>query len=96
MEAGSIVEALKMALIRSRNPLAQTIHHSDRGIQYCSIESVIKAAKSNVRLSMTGNGDPSENALAERMNRTITKEYGMDRSMKSKQQVIKMTEEIIF
>ena len=96
MEAESMVEALKMALIRSRNPLAQTIHHSDRGIQYCSKESVITAAKSNVRLSMTENGDPSENALSERMNRTITEECGMNQSMKSKQQVIKLTEEIIF
>jgi len=96
MEAESMVEALKMALIRSRNPLAQTIHHSDRGIQYCSKESVNTAAKSNVRLSMTENGDPSENALAERMNRTITEEFGMDRSMKSKQQVIKLDEEILF
>jgi transposase InsO family protein len=72
MEAESMVEDLKMASIRSRNPLAQTIHHSDRGIQYCSKESVITTAKSNVRLSMTENGDPYENALAERMNRTIT------------------------
>ena len=96
MEAESMVVALKMALIERQNPLAQTIHHSDRGIQYCSKEYVNTAAKSNIKLSMTENGDPYENALAERMNRTIKEEFGMDRRMKSKQQVKKLVEESIY
>jgi putative transposase len=36
---------------------------------------------------MTENSDPYENALAERMNRTIKEEFEMNRRMKNKQQV---------
>jgi transposase InsO family protein len=54
------------------------------------------AVKNNIRLSMTENGDPYENALAERMNRTIKEEFGMDRKMKSKELVKKLVEESIF
>lgn len=49
-----------------------------------------------MKLSMTENGDPYENALAERMNRTIKEEFGMDRKMKDKNQVKKLAEESIF
>ncbi|GAC1389221.1 MAG: hypothetical protein NVSMB45_19100 [Ginsengibacter sp.] len=49
-----------------------------------------------MRLSMTENGDPNENALAERMNRTIKEDFGMDRIMKSKEQVKKLVGESIF
>ena len=96
MEAESMVEALKMALIRRQTPLIETIHHSDRGLQYCSKEYVNTAAENNIKLSMTENGDPYENALAERMNRTVKEEFGMDRRMKSKEQVKKLVEESIF
>ena len=33
---------------------------------------------------MTENGNPYENALAERMKRTIKEEFGLDRKIKSK------------
>jgi transposase InsO family protein len=44
---------------------------------------------------MTENGDPYENALAERMNRTIKEEFGMDRMLKSRQQAKKLVAESI-
>lgn len=44
---------------------------------------------------MTENGDPYENALAERMNRTIKEEFGMDRKLKSRQQVKQLVAESI-
>lgn len=96
METESMIEALKMAMVKRQNPLTETIHHSDRGMQYCSKEYVHAAARNNIKLSMTENGDPYENALAERMNRTIKEEFGMDRRMKSKEQVKKLVEESIF
>ncbi len=34
---------------------------------------------------MTENGDPYENALAERMNRTIKEEFGLGEEIKNKQ-----------
>ena len=45
---------------------------------------------------MTENGDPYENALAERMNRTIKVEFGMDKVVKNKDQVRQLVEESIF
>ena len=47
---------------------AIVIHHSDRGIQYCSNEYVALLKQHHVRISMTQNADPYENALAERVN----------------------------
>ena len=58
-------------------------------------EYALLTTKNDIRLSMTENGDPYENALAERMNRTIKEEFGMDRKMKNKQQVQKLVEESV-
>ena len=96
METDSMIEALKMAVRQRADSLVSTIHHSDRGLQYCSKEYALMTAKNNIALSMTENGDPYENALAERMNRTIKEEFGMDRKMKNKEQVKKLVEESIF
>ncbi len=84
METSSMIQALHMAIRQRENPSAATIHHSDRGLQYCSSDYVSLTSKNNIRLSMTENGDPYENALAERMNRTIKEEFGMDRTIKTK------------
>ncbi len=96
METESMIEALKMAAVQRINPMIQTIHHSDRGLQYCSKEYELLTCKNNIRLSMTENGDPYENALAERMNRTIKEEFGMDKILKSKQLVKQLVSESIF
>jgi len=96
METESMIGALRMALVHRKDPSATTIHHSDRGVQYCSKEYAVMTAQNNIKLSMTENGDPYENALAERMNRTIKEEFGIDRKMKSKNQVENLVEESIF
>jgi putative transposase len=94
MEAESMVKALKMATGQKKSEIF-TIHHSDRGLQYCSKEYVEFSNKNNIRLSMTENSDPYENALAERMNRTIKEEFGLNRKMKNKQQVEELLKESI-
>jgi transposase InsO family protein len=96
METEAMIEALKMALKGRKDPKISTIHHSDRGLQYCSRDYALMAAENNVRLSMTQNGDPYENALAERMNRTIKEEFGMDRVLKTKVQAVALVQESIF
>jgi putative transposase len=96
METASMIKALKMATTQRKDPLISTIHHSDRGLQYCSNEYALLIERNNMKLSMTENGDPYENALAERMNRTIKEEFGMDRIMKDKSQVKRLVEESIF
>ena len=67
MKVSSAVVALKKAL-EQKPPEAIVIHHSDRGIQYCSTEYVNLLQTNNAMISMTDNGDPLENAIAERMN----------------------------
>jgi putative transposase len=76
MEAATVAEALKMALKSRLDKSSCPIHHSDRGIQYCSKEYTELAINNGLKMSMTQNGDPYENALAERMNRTLKEEFG--------------------
>ena len=47
----------------------------DRGLQYCSHAYVKLLQDYNIRVSMTENGDPLENAIAERVNGIIKGEY---------------------
>ena len=67
MKVSSAVVALKQALAQ-KPPETIVIHHSDRGIQYCSTEYVNLLLEHNAMISMTNNGDPLENAIAERVN----------------------------
>jgi putative transposase len=67
MKVSSAVLALKKALAQ-KPPETIVIHHSDRGIQYCSTEYVALLQQHHTMISMTQNGDPYENAIAERLN----------------------------
>ncbi|KAA9341055.1 integrase core domain-containing protein [Larkinella humicola] len=53
---------------------------SDRGIQYCSQEYTKLLKTNKIRISMTEQADPYENALAEWMNRTLKEEFALDRT----------------
>ncbi len=76
LKARGAIEAIKMAIKQTKGmSLTQTIHHSDRGIQYCSNAYTNLLKKSSINISMTENGDPLENAIAERVNRTIKEEF---------------------
>lgn len=77
LKAESSLNALKMALNNRTYPTRPLIHHSDRGIQYCSKLYTEFTAKNEIRMSMTNNGDPYENAVAERINRTLKHEFGL-------------------
>lgn len=78
MEAVESVAALKMAIKTLKPGATGLIHHSDRGSQYCSSPYVKTLKKSGVDISMTENGDPLENAIAERVNGIIKGEYLFD------------------
>lgn len=95
MEANTVAISLKMALKQRRYPSHALIHHSDRGLQYCSRHYVSVAAQGNITMSMTQNGDPYENALAERMNRTIKEEFGLNNIIASKENTIKLVNDAI-
>ena len=45
---------------------------------------------------MTENGDPNENALAERMNRTLKEEFGLGEVIKTRQQAYQLAKEAVF
>jgi len=83
MEAVESVTALKMAIKTLRPGVTGLIHHSDRGSQYCSSAYVKTLKKSSIKISMTENGDPLENAIAERVNGIIKGEYLFDYEIKS-------------
>jgi len=61
------VAALKKAL--RDNPLVNSlIHHSDRGIQYCSTDYTNILINNEIAISMTEENHCYENAMAERVN----------------------------
>lgn len=74
LSAKSAIKALTMAF-NNMSDIKDCIHHSDRGIQYCSNQYTELLKKKNIRISMTENSDPLENAVAERINKTIKEEF---------------------
>lgn len=76
LESVETIKALHMAINQLPDQLQATlIHHSDRGVQYCS-ENYIKLLQNRgIKISMTENGDPLENAIAERINGILKSEY---------------------
>ncbi len=70
------VMALEMAINQINDfEFNELIHHSDRGVQYCSNDYVKILNKNKIKISMTENGDPYENAVAERINGILKDEY---------------------
>lgn len=68
------LKALTMA-IRARKFSSDLTHHSDRGLQYCSLEYIKCLSDNHINISMTQNGDPYENSIAERMNGILKYEF---------------------
>jgi len=77
MSAQGCIDALEMALRNRGYPDGKLIHHSDRGSQYCCSGYVKVLESHNIAISMTENGDPYENALAERMNGLLKMEFNL-------------------
>jgi transposase InsO family protein len=73
LEAIGCLNALQMA-IDSCSDYSELIHHSDRGVQYCSLNYVDLLKSNCIKISMTENGDPLENAIAERVNGILKEE----------------------
>ena len=75
---GSLL-ALNKAIKNQEPVLKSIIHHSDRGLQYCSDEYQRILEKNNIKCSMTQNSDPYENAVAERINGILKQEFDIDK-----------------
>lgn len=79
LNAESVAKALKMAVKKRRDKLIPLIHHSDRGLQYCSAVYQQVLTKYNITPSMTDGYDCYQNALAERINGILKQEFLFNR-----------------
>ena len=77
LELAGCLRALKSAL-RHVRPEPGLIHHSDRGIQYCSNQYVDQLKKRKIKISMTEENHCYENAIAERVNGILKDEFFLD------------------
>lgn len=89
------LEALKMALKSIHQKIDGLTHHSDRGIQYCSQEYVNLLQEYDIQISTTQNGNPLENAIAERINGILKHEFILKIKLKNLQHAQGLLEEII-
>src|SRR2546423_115790 len=64
MPTDLVADALKMALLH-RQPDADLIHHSDRGVQYASDDFQQLLIENRITVSMSGRGDCYDNAMME-------------------------------
>jgi len=74
LHTAEVSQALKMAL-KGRQGDRPLVHHSDRGIQYCSNEYQAIHQKYGLICSMTDGYDCYQNALAERVNGILKHEF---------------------
>lgn len=84
-----------MAIKHKEHHHSQTIHHSDRGIQYCFPEYTKFATDNGMVLSTTEKYDPYENAVAERINQTLKYEFGLIKTIPSLEIANKMLKQAI-
>lgn len=94
LSANYSMEALKMAIKTSKGHGAK-IHHSDRGIQYCSEDYIKCLRKHNITSSMTRGGSPQENAVAERLNGILKQEYNISDNYQTKGQCRQLVKEAV-
>ncbi len=96
LKAKGPLDALKMAIKSTgKDKLEGLIHHSDRGVQYCCDEYIAMLKKAGILISMTQNGDPLENAIAERVNGIVKNEYELER-LKTIKEVHNRVSEAVF
>lgn len=76
LEAVHTIKSLRMAIKQAGGGnLCGTIHHSDRGSQYACHEYIGILAEHHIRISMTERYNPTDNAVAERVNGILKTEW---------------------
>lgn len=94
LELAGCLRALKRAK-RAARPAVGLIHHSDRGIQYCSNQYVELLKRNQIQISMTEENHCYENALAERVNGILKDEFYLDQCFSSKEHAMIATKNAI-
>lgn len=82
LELSGCVRALHKALYQTKS-VKGLIHHSDRGIQYCSNQYTQILKRNNIQISMTEENHCYENAIAERVNGILKDEFYLDQTFDS-------------
>jgi putative transposase len=96
LKANSAVKALRMALKDNKVKYAyKLIHHSDRGVQYCSEEYTGILIKHGILISMAKPASPQENAIAERVNGILKDEWLYDLELEQDENPYKKIKMII-
>jgi len=86
--------AFEMA-VSNRKHQTNTIHHSDRGIQYCSNTYVDILRQKGILISMAEAGNCYENAIAERVNGILKGEFNLDATFKSIEQARRACDQVV-
>jgi transposase InsO family protein len=79
LELTGCVRALNKAIYQAKN-IKGLIHHSDRGIQYCSNVYTQILKRKKIDISMTEQNHCYENAMAERVNGILKDEFYLDQT----------------
>jgi len=79
LELKGCVRALNKAVYQAKN-IKGLIHHSDRGIQYCSNVYTQILKRKKIDISMTEENHCYENAMAERVNGILKDEFYLDQT----------------
>jgi putative transposase len=95
MKTSLVKDALQMAINNKEHSHEKTIHHSDRGIQYCFPEYAEFATANGMVLSTTEKYDPYENAVAERINQTLKYEFGLIKTIPTLEVANKMVRQAV-
>lgn len=77
LERSLVIRALEAAL-RSRQPRAGLLHHSDRGSQYASSDYQTLLAKAEIQPSMSRKGNCWDNAVMESFFASLKAELGVE------------------
>jgi len=94
LELKGCERALNKALYQASDTTG-LIHHSNRGIQYCSNVYTQILKRNNIRISMTEENHCYENAIAERVNGILKDEFYLDQTFDSLQHAKRATKNAI-
>lgn len=91
----ALEQALRQRTAQPDGSYLPLIHHSDRGVQYCCEPYVARLKKHQVAISMTENGDPYENAQAERLNGILKYEFDIIQGFQSHELAVRQIKQAI-
>ncbi len=94
LELKGCMRALNKAIYQAKN-IKKLIHHSDRGIQYCSNVYTQILKRKKIDISMTEENHCYENAMAERVNGILKDEFYLDQVFTNMQHAKRATKNAI-